>query len=379
MKNRYNFFALLLVFFIASCEANSIKQNQEATSRYFNSIQDDPNQLYLFLKEMPKGGDLHSHLSGASYAELMMLYDTSSLACINPQTSILYLNQKCLPIYQLKNINNNTELYNQLIDAWSMRHFKRSTEDPDQHFFNTFDKFDLLDSKRGEMLAEIISRAAQEHILHMQMIAYLHQLYPTVHISLHAGELALGQVPPEYLRNHIDEAINIAHAQRIGHGLDIAYEDNPNELLQQMSKRKIPIEINLTSNADILGISCKNHPFTLYKNSKVPIVLGTDDEGILRINLTHEYQRAVATYHLDYLTLKNIDRNSLSYSFLPGKSLWQDNSTFQPVSICKNDNVGNTQMSSACENFLKSSEKAQLQWKLEMELTQFEKQFSMIS
>ena len=35
--------------------------------------------------------------------------------------------------------------------------------------------------------------------LHMKMLDYLHGIYPQVHISLHAGELAMGLVPPEGL------------------------------------------------------------------------------------------------------------------------------------------------------------------------------------
>ena len=35
----------------------------------FASIRDDPLALLAFLREMPKGGDLHNHLSGAIYAE----------------------------------------------------------------------------------------------------------------------------------------------------------------------------------------------------------------------------------------------------------------------------------------------------------------------
>ena len=36
---------------------------------------------------------------------------------------------------------------------------------------------------------------------HMAMIDYLHSVYPKVHIALHAGELAMGLVPPEDSRS----------------------------------------------------------------------------------------------------------------------------------------------------------------------------------
>ena len=48
-----------------------------------------------------------------------------------------------------------------------------------------------------------------DYRLHMQMIDALHTLYPKVHITLHAGEIALGLVPPEGLKFHIRDAIDV--------------------------------------------------------------------------------------------------------------------------------------------------------------------------
>jgi hypothetical protein len=41
----------------------------DAVAHRFETLRDDPGMLHLFLHEMPKGGDIHSHLSGAIYAE----------------------------------------------------------------------------------------------------------------------------------------------------------------------------------------------------------------------------------------------------------------------------------------------------------------------
>ena len=68
--------------------------------------------------------------------------------------------------------------------------------------------------------------AMRDYTLQMKMIGYLHSVYPNVHISLHAGELALGLVPPEGLRFHIRQAVELAHAERIGHGVDVMHEDD---------------------------------------------------------------------------------------------------------------------------------------------------------
>jgi hypothetical protein len=46
-----------------------------------------------------------------------------------------------------------------------------------------------------------------DYALQMKMVGFLHGLYPKVHISLHAGELAPGLVPPEGLCCHIRLAV----------------------------------------------------------------------------------------------------------------------------------------------------------------------------
>jgi adenosine deaminase len=46
------------------------------------------------------------------------------------------------------------------------------------------------------------------------------------------------------------------------------------------------VEINLTSNDLILGVTGTHHPFTMYRSYGVPVALSTDDPGIERIDLT---------------------------------------------------------------------------------------------
>jgi adenosine deaminase len=212
-----------------------------------------------------------------------------------------------------------------------------------------------------------------DYALHMRMIAFLRKLYPKIHLTLHAGELALGLVPYEGLCCHIRLAVEEAKAERIGHGVDVMYEDRPHDLLKEMTRNHVMVEISLTSNDAILGVKGKDHPFPLYRQFGVPVALATDDEGVSRIDLTHEYVRAVQTYGLGYRDLKQMVRTSLEHSFLPGDSLWRapDNFT-QTVSACAKDSLGIEKPSSACSSFLKSSEKAAQQWGLERRFRAFE-------
>ena len=212
--------------------------------------------------------------------------------------------------------------------------------------------------------------ALRDYRAQMQIINFMHQAYPNVHIALHAGELSPSDLLPSELRFHIHDAIFTAHAERIGHGIDIAYEDGAEELVKHMAKARVAVEINLISNQSILNISGPQHPLHYYLAHKVPVVLSTDDEGILRTDLTRQYVEAVLNQGLDYQTLKMINRNTLTYSFLNGKSLWLDPDLAIPISDCKD--LG----SPSCQAFISNSDKATLQWRLENELINFEKQYS---
>lgn len=476
---------------------------EQATAHYLEKIKDNPQKLFMFLHEMPKGGDLHNHTGGASMAENMIRYASSDHLCIDRKTLTVIQNIPCKQKDLLDNVSKDKTLYSSLIDAWSMRNFVQTKESGHDHFFSTFDKYQpILSTHGGEILAEITDHAGQQnelylelmvtpelasfigdkvgwnpdftvlrnklldptsglqdlvvkvskdldadetkkekilacdssspkagcHIkvrylfqilreqepvqvfaqllagfeaatqdkrivginmvqpedgyismrdykLHMQMVGFLHTLYPNVHISLHAGELNNSLVPDDGLRFHIRDAVKVAHAERIGHGVDVAYETHADELMREMASKNIMVEINLVSNAAILGVEGKNHPLPLYMEYKVPVALSTDDEGILRTDLTEQYRKAILTYQFNYATVKNLVRNSITYSFLPGKNLWQDNDYRTMNIACMKDSVATKAMSNSCKTFLDANEKATLQWLLEKRFAEFESHY----
>lgn len=213
----------------------------------------------------------------------------------------------------------------------------------------------------------------RDYTLQMNMLDYLHSVYPQVPISLHAGELAPGLVPPEGLRFHIRQAVELGHAERIGHGVDVMYEDDAPGLLKELAQKHVMIEINLSSNQGILGIEGDEHPFLSYRLAHVPVALSTDDEGVSRIDITNEYVRAAMDYHLTYADLKTLARTGLEHNFLPGASLWAQPDAFtETVSACKADTPAAGNPSSGCKAFLGGSEKAAAQWELERRFKAFE-------
>ena len=186
----------------------------------------------------------------------------------------------------------------------------------------------------------------------------------------------MGLVPPEDLSFHIRASVEKGHAERIGHGVAVMNEKDPTGLLHEMAERNILVEIALTSNDLILNVSGDDHPLPVYIKYGVPVTLATDDEGVSRSDMTHEYLRAVESYHFSYADMKRMARQSLEHCFLPGKSPWADTKlVFRMTTDCNTDSPAAGKPSASCEAFLAASERARMQWKLEGEFEKFEKKY----
>lgn len=203
-----------------------------------------------------------------------------------------------------------------------------------------------------------------------------------VHISLHAGELIPEVVPsPTDLTFHIRSAVELAHAERIGHGVDVLGETagaGPEALMQDMRAGGVMVEICLTSNRVLLGAAGDAHPLRRYRQEGVPVALATDDQGILRNDITEEYKVAVTDHGMGYRDLKAMVRTSLEHSFLEGDSLWLSSTDADPYGAsylaapCAADDLGALAPSSECRTFLATNPRAALQWKLESQFVSFE-------
>ena len=357
-------FALVLSALTTAAEQKSSSPEQR-TARHFDSVRNQPGLLLAFLRDMPKGGDLHIHLAGAIYAESLIDFAAQDGFCVDRTTSVLIAppcDDACDRFASKPSIRcayHDQVLYDSIVDAWSMRNW--AGEEPGHdHFFATFDKFlPAMTNHLGDAIAETAERAAADHLqylelmhtadgnlapelgakvgwdddfaklrekllaaglndvvaatrqqldhdeakmrqllqcatpeasagcgvtirylyqvlrglpkeqvyaqillgfelaqadprfvglnlvmpedwyvpmhdfdLHMKMLDYLHGIYPRVHISLHAGELAMGLVPPEGLSFHVRQSIEKGHAERIGHGVSVMNEHDAVGLLR---------------------------------------------------------------------------------------------------------------------------------------------------
>lgn len=496
---------LLSCVLTLSAQTTQRTNAEQKTAGYFESIRKSPPKQMAFLLKMPKGGDLHNHLSGSIYAESYIQWAAENGLCVNNSNMSLAVPaspSQCDTTTQTpaNTALTNPVLYRQMVDAWSMRNWQLSGQSGHDHFFDAFGKFGPATyNSSGRMLAEAVKSAArgkalyvelmltpdgtptgvvssqigqqvgwdgnfestlnklkaagianaatvgikniqdmeaqknqllkcgtpqadagctvtvryvaqvsrnsslgqvyaqmvtglalandpqskvvatnlvqgedglnsmQNFSLHMQMLQFLRPLYPRAKLTLHAGELAPGLVPPDGLLFHIRESVMVARAERIGHGVDIMHETEPFELLKEMARRNVLVEICLSSNDSILGISGSRHPLATYIEYGVPVTLATDDEGLSRSEISMEYLKAAEDQGLGYVQLKTMARNSIQYAFIAGDSLWRDSRKFVPVAQCAD------MKSNSCGQFTANNEKARLQWQLEQDFNAFEK------
>lgn len=435
----------IIAFGAATRPAAAQAPGERTASARLEAARSDSTRLVALLRAMPKGGDLHNHLSGAMRPESWARWAADDGLCFVIATSSL-ARPPCdestrVPAARLL---SDSTLRAAAIDAWSMHGWHPGAESGADHFFATFAKTAVVgNSHLGQMLAEVTSRAAAEHIsylelmtnpddgsiprlglqvgwnsdfatmqasldsaglrtaitnasramdraeqqqrallrcgtpaadagcgvtvryiyqvirsrgpeqvfaqilgglewpamdrrfvslnlvapehgdvavrdfdLHMRMLDSLHSRFPRVPITLHAGELSMKVTGSATMRSHIRQSIEVGHARRIGHGVDVLHEDDPQSLLREMAQRHVLVEIGLSSNDAILGVRGPAHPLAAYLAHGVPTALVSDDEGVSASDLTHEYYRAVTDQHLDYRTIKAMARNSLEYAFV---------------------------------------------------------------
>ena len=143
-----------------------------------------------------------------------------------------------------------------------------------------------------------------------------------LHLTAHAGESAV----PESVWG----ALNLG-AERIGHALTAVHDP---ELVEELSRRQIPIEICLTSNLRTgCCASISNHPVRNYFDHGFMLTLNTDDPAMFGTSLNEEYQLAQSTFRFTNEHLRELARNSFEASFLPPELKIQYLNSFDAATV----------------------------------------------
>ena len=163
--------------------------------------------------------------------------------------------------------------------------------------------------------------AVRDYDLHMRMFGELAAHYPDVKRSLHAGEMLDGPAATLGAERHIRQALAAAGeggaaAHRLGHAFALDADPAPAGLLAEMKRRGVAVEINLESNRQLLGAGPLDHPLVDYLAAGVPVVLATDDPGLMLSDLRQQFALAARNDGVSYQTLKGFALNSIAHSFL---------------------------------------------------------------
>ena len=144
---------------------------EAATARRLAAIRNQPLALEAFLRDMPKGGDLHNHLSGSIYAESYLRWAADDQLCLAVATFTIVA-PPCDGTSKpaVSAVMQNSALYNEAIDAMSMRNWPTGLNGH-LHFFQAFAKFGVTSAAHvGDMLAEVTARAAAEHVSYLELM-----------------------------------------------------------------------------------------------------------------------------------------------------------------------------------------------------------------
>src|SRR6185295_3073470 len=111
--------AILLALVEVAAVQAPLPTAEIATARYFASVRNEPPQLLAFLNRMPKGGDLHNHLSGAIYAESYLRWGAEDNLCLATATMSIVAAPCDAGAGRppVADVLRNSTLYNQAINA----------------------------------------------------------------------------------------------------------------------------------------------------------------------------------------------------------------------------------------------------------------------
>ena len=167
-------FCLLWLMLLVStelCHAQSSRTGEDRASLQLESVRKRPLLALNFLRQMPKGGDLHNHLGGAIYAENLIGFAVQDRLCLD-RRSLGIVSAACdtpcnkeSAILAAQCADRDQELYNSIVDAWSIRNWERGYESGHDHFFSTFSKFErVFENHTGEFIAVPLPVRLDRHL-----------------------------------------------------------------------------------------------------------------------------------------------------------------------------------------------------------------------
>jgi adenosine deaminase len=176
---RRRLLALLLSACAVGAPTHAAPADTARTAAWFDAHKTRTPLVRQFLQRMPKGADLHSHLSGAVYAESYLGWAAQADLCVDTAKKAI-LSGACavgdgqgpapgqVPASKL-----GSDAAAAMVDRMSMRNLAASGRSGHDQFFDAFSVFGPVTDLPGTsaaMLAELTNRAAAQNILHLELM-----------------------------------------------------------------------------------------------------------------------------------------------------------------------------------------------------------------
>lgn len=147
------------------------KAREAAASQALETARGNPAQLSAFLARMPKGADLHSHLSGALLTESLIQWGTADKLCIDANY-VASAGPCAAGTQPLSSATVGSDLYGKVLAAWSMEGGSQADVlTRHQRFFDAFGKFGVISGAHSvDGTEEVVSRAAAQGEVHMELM-----------------------------------------------------------------------------------------------------------------------------------------------------------------------------------------------------------------
>ena len=176
MRGRIILAAIFLAAFILLFRLALLAGEFDAivTAAQFEAARENHTTLRAFLHRMPKGGDLHTHLSGAIYAERFIAWAVQEDSCVDLENVVLAKPQ-CdrAGTRPISDAMRDQKLYDRLVNALSMRDFLPTPTVPTGHdeFFAVFDRFAAVSGSRlAEMTVDQLRLYDAENVQYVEFM-----------------------------------------------------------------------------------------------------------------------------------------------------------------------------------------------------------------
>jgi adenosine deaminase len=149
------------------------------TAARFDSSRNDRTALRAFVRHMPKGADLHVHLSGGIYAERLIAWAAEDGLCLR-KSEMSLVDPPCdsaMGVAPMSEVVQDQPSYDRLVDALSVRSFMPSAATPSAHdqFFAAFDRFGAASFRHApDMTVDQLHRYQAENVQYAEfMMSFL--------------------------------------------------------------------------------------------------------------------------------------------------------------------------------------------------------------